>query len=102
MEERIAKGFDRLALHLEDHIKYYKPGRWVVSISNVAPVPMFASEESKIFMEAQREGKLKSKLEELSQQNSFPFNQLKPFYIKEAIQDFFDKKLYASYESELK
>ena len=100
-EPRIAAGYDRLAIDLEQHIKYYTPEGWIVPVSNVAHTPMFSAEEAKVFMEAHRESSLKTRLEELSQNKDFPFNQLKPFYVKDAIKDFFEKKIYEPYEGDL-
>jgi len=48
----IAKGFEKLSLNLEQHIRFYTPSNWVVPISNVAYTPIFSAKEVKIFMEA--------------------------------------------------
>ena len=101
MEPKIASGFEGLAIKLEEHIRFYKPGGWVVPISNVAHTPMFSADEARVFMNAHRDDQLKSRLEELGQHNDSQLNQVKPWYIKEAIEDFFSKKLYSQYENEL-
>jgi hypothetical protein len=97
----IAKGFEKLSLNLEQHIRFYTPSNWVVPISNVAYTPIFSAKEVKIFMEAYKLYKLKSTLEELGQDKKYPYNQLNQWYIREAIEDFFSKKVYSSYENEL-
>jgi hypothetical protein len=99
--EKTATGYAKLAINLESHIRFYKPHNWVVPIHNVASTPLFSDNEAQIFMTAYRSGILKSQLEELAKNENTLFNQLKPWYIREAIIDFFAKKEYASYESEL-
>ncbi len=101
MESRIAKGFNRLAIDLENYIRNYTPSTWIVPISNVNYVPIFLPEEIKIFFESHKKGTLNSKLEELSNEKRFPYVQLKPWYVREAIKEFFDKKIYSEYEKEL-
>lgn len=101
MEPKIAAGYERLALNLEEHIRFYKPGSWIVPIHDVASVPEFSAEAAKTFMTAHRSGELKARLEELAKRDDFPYRQLKPWYVKEAISDFFGKRMYSAYESEL-
>lgn len=101
MESKIARGFDRRVIDVENHIRNYTPRSWIVPINNVDDIPRFRTDEIKIFLELHNQGILKNKLEELSKENKFPPSQLKPGYIKEAINDFFDKNLYKEYEKEL-
>jgi hypothetical protein len=101
MVAEIAKGFERLAIDIENHIRYYTPRNWTVPISNVDHVPLFSANEVKIFMQAHKKNTLKGKLDELSKNTRFPYAQLNPWYMREAVQDFFNKKLYSEYEKEL-
>lgn len=101
MQPKIATGFDRLAIDLGEHIRFYKPGGWAKPIHDVAHPPLFSADEARTFIEAHRENQLKNRLEKLGQSNDFPFNQVEPWYVKEAIEDFFSKELYSPYESEL-
>jgi hypothetical protein len=97
----IAKGYDKLALNLEEHIRFYKPHNWIVAISDIGHIPYFSASDAKIFMTAYKSDKLGSKLEELAQDKNYIHKQLSNWYIREAIEDFFSKKIYSSYENEL-
>lgn len=96
MEPTIATGLEKIAIQLESHIRYYVPKGWRENISSAASCPMFSGEDVEVFIEAYKIGKLKIRIEELSKSDDFPYNQLKPFYVKEGIEDYFinvfDKK----------
>jgi len=103
----IAIGYNRLAIELHQHFSQYKPGNWIETVSSVAPIPSFSPNTVKTFMQAHKAGKLESELQRLENSGQTPFEQseleqLKPWYVKDTIQDFFNKELYKSYESELK
>ena len=89
MEPTIATGLEYLAIELESHIKFYVPKGWRESINSAASCPMLSGEETKVLIEAYNEKRLKSTLEELSKSDDFPYRQLKPFFVKEAIEDYF-------------
>jgi len=57
---------------------------------------MLSEIEARMFMDACRDNNLTNMLEELAKNNEFPYNQIKPWYVKEAIKDFFAKELYFS------
>lgn len=97
----IATGFNRLALDLEEHIRQYKPGNWVEPIRSVASTPYFSADEAKTFLDAHKKGELKTTLDELGEQKGFPYNQVKPWYVKEAICHFFNTGAYKACENEL-
>ena len=101
MAPKLAEGYNRLALDIESHIRYYQPHCWIVPIHDVAIPPFILSDQARTFMSAHVEGGLQSKLEEMGQSMDYPNDQLKPWYIREAIADFFDKRLYESYKEEL-
>jgi len=91
MEPRIATGLDYLALELESHVKYYTPRCWREPINSAAFSPSFSGEELSTFIDAYLHGDLHGTIERLAETGKYPYNQLKPFYIKEAIEDYFEK-----------
>ena len=96
-----AESYEKLAIYLERHIRFYTPKSWTAPISNVAYIPMVLKEEAKVFMGLHKMGKLKSGLEKLGNSNKSHFNQFQRRYFQEAILDFFDKEAYKPYEAEL-
>jgi len=88
MAPKIATGFDRLAIDLENHIKWYKPQSWVEHIGKVASVPMFESMEARALLAAYSCDCL-----DLALDGEKPGV---PLYVREAVNDFFKKELYAS------
>lgn len=96
-----ARGYEKLAINLQEHIRFYKPDNWNFPINNVAFIPLFSKEDVQKFFEEHKINKLQSKLEELGQDKKFPYCQLNPWYIRKAIEDFFNKQLYSNYETEL-
>ena len=101
MEPRIATGYEKLAIELEQHMRYkYIPSGWRYPISNVASVPFFLPTEGELLMKAHKEGTLTERLDELSKANEISDNysaesslkrKIKPGYVREAIIDFFNK-----------
>ncbi len=91
----IAKGYDRLGLDLESHISRYTPENWIVPISNVAHSPFVMTDEAKILMQAYRDNSLDKTLEKLG--SSF-----EPWYVKEAVKDYFTKEKFSGFADELK
>jgi len=96
MKQRIAQRYERLAIELEMHIKFYIPNCWTKPIHDFQGTPMFSDIEARTFMEAHKINNLTERLEELAKNNEFPYSQIKPWYVKEAIKDFFAKELYLS------
>ena len=101
-----ATGYDRMEIELEGHFRQYTPGNWIEPVSLVAPIPYFSPDTMRIFMEAHKKGILESKLKELENsgkdsREQGEFKQLKDWYIKDTILDFFNEELYKSYEDEL-
>lgn len=96
MTYEIAKGYDLLAIDLENHIRWYVPGKCIEPISAFSPTPLFTAKEVRPFMEANRLNQLEAKLEELGKEKNFPYVQIKPWYVQEAIKDFFSQELYKS------
>jgi len=63
MAPKLATGYERLAISLGEHIKFYQPGGWIVPISNVVIPPMFTMDQARTFMAAHESGNLQSRLE---------------------------------------
>ncbi len=90
-----ARGFERLAIELERHVKGYVPKKWAEPISNVACSPFILADDARMLMRAERGHSLEAALVEMGKKFS-------PWYVQEAVQDFFNKRMYAAYEEELK
>lgn len=101
MAPKLAVGYERLAIELDNHIRWYQPKCWVEAIHKAVSCPYIEVNQARTFMAAHESGNLQSRLEELGQSDDYPNCQLKPWYIKEAIADFFDKMLYESYKREM-
>lgn len=91
----IAKGYDRLEIELRQYISNYTPVAWIVPISNVAYAHWIMPAEAEKLMKAHREGKLEGALDSLG-------SNFEPWFIKEAIKDYFNKEKYSEFAEELK
>lgn len=94
MESTIATGYERLAIELGMHIKFYIPKGWRSKISDYNFTPSFLAEDANVLMTGYKIGALEKAIEYLSKNN--PSESIKKNFIHEAIRDFFDKKLYES------
>lgn len=101
MAPKLATGYERLALQLEQHIRWYQPKSRVEAIHNAATCPYIESGQARTFLAAHKSGSLQSRLEEMGETKDYPDCQLKPWYVREAIADFFDRELYISYKGDL-
>lgn len=90
----IATGYDRLGIELENYIGKYIPSSWIVPIRNVAHTPWIMTKEAKALMKSHNEGRLEEALKKLGPN-------FEPWYIKEAIKDYFNKEKYSKFREEL-
>ena len=74
------------------HIENYQPKDWVGPIKDFAHAPFYSKNLVKELTEAHKTNNLTSKLEEFSKKEDFEYNSFKKFYIKQAIEDFFEKE----------
>jgi hypothetical protein len=79
---RIATGNAKIAIQLEEHIKFFVPPGWVGPIHDFDFAPMLLPDQAGIMSTAFKEGKLNEYLEE----------HYKKWYVKAAIKDFFEQK----------
>ncbi len=90
----IAKGYNLLAIDLENYVAKYKPESWIVDIQNVHPIPYFQVSEAKELYSYHKEGNLVDKLKEKE-------GHLKPWFIQEAVASFFQNKRHVRSEKDL-
>ena len=96
-EPQIATGYEALALRLESHIRWYQPDCWIVPINDVAHTPMLSPDTAKTLMAGHRNDSLDTTLKDLETSDK----QFEPWYVKEAVNDYFAKRLYQEFEDEL-
>jgi len=92
MRPRIATGYEKLALDVQEHIRLYKPFKHRVIISDFDSIPVFSSEDARNLMYGYTHSCLEEILDRLTQKH--PYQHLDRYYYRQAIQDFFEKKLY--------
>ncbi|MCA9487759.1 MAG: hypothetical protein KC516_02245 [Nanoarchaeota archaeon] len=78
----IATGYAKLAINLHEHMSNYKPGKWIVPISDVHPTPFVLEKEAQKLIEGHKNNSLDAALEEMS-------SEYKPWFIKEAVKNYF-------------
>lgn len=86
MKKDLAMGYEKMAQELQEYIRNYKPDFWTVSICNVAYTPIISSNDFEIFAKEYVNGSLKQFLASSS------IRQFSPWYVKEAIVNFFNEK----------
>lgn len=89
----IAKGYDLLAMDLENYIRGYVAKGHCEKISSFSFVPYFFSKEAKELYVSYKGGKL---VEKLGSEDG----KLKPWFIREAVTSFFENKGYARSEED--
>jgi hypothetical protein len=92
MPLRIATGYEKLALDLEEHIRFYKPFKHRTAISDFDVVPSFSAEDARNLMHGYKHDSLEETFERLTQKH--PYQHLDRYYFRQAIHDFFEKGLY--------